>query len=106
MEAFWTHGRWRVKSGAEDQFVAEWMHLADWAKDALPAAPWAVLLRDREDPSQFFSFGPFLTLEAIAEFRGRAEFAEALERMRPLLDSAETFTLDGVATYGTLVGRR
>jgi hypothetical protein len=100
MEAFFTHGRWHVKSGAEDQFVAEWKRLADWAKGELPAAPWAVLLRDREDPSQFFSFGPFVNLEAIADFRGRPEFAEALGRMRPLLDSVETFTLDRVATYG------
>jgi heme-degrading monooxygenase HmoA len=29
------------------------------------------LLRDRENPRQFFSFGPWDSLEAIADFRSQ-----------------------------------
>jgi hypothetical protein len=43
---------------------------------------------------------------AITEFRARPEFGEAVARMRPLLDSIETFTLDGVAKYERTVRRR
>jgi len=100
MHEFWTHGRWQVRQGSEDQFVAEWERLAEWATRAVPGGPWAVLLRDRENRSQFFSFGPWETLEAIADFRSRPEFQEALGRMRPLLESVETFTLDTVASQG------
>jgi hypothetical protein len=51
------------------------------------------------DPMQFFSFGPSTSLEAIADFRARPEFGEAVGRMRLLLESIETFTLDGVARF-------
>ena len=99
MEPFFTHGRWRVKPGLGNEFIAEWQRLADWATDELPEGPWAILLRDRDDPSQFFSFGPWTSLEAIADFRARSEFREAVGRMQPLLESIETFTLDGIARF-------
>jgi quinol monooxygenase YgiN len=99
MEQFFTHGRWRVKPGLADQFVQEWEPLAAWATGELPEGPWAILLRDRDDPMQFFSFGPWTSLEAIADFRARPEFGEAVGRIRPLLESMETFTLDGVARF-------
>jgi hypothetical protein len=51
------------------------------------------------DPMQFFSFGPSTSLEAIADFRARPECGEAVGRMRLLLESIETFTLDGVARF-------
>ena len=99
MEQFFTHGRWRAKPGSEDEFVQEWERLAAWATDEFPEAPWAILLRDRDDPTQFFSFGPWTSLEAISDWRARPEFGEAVGRMSSLLESIETFTLDGVAKF-------
>jgi heme-degrading monooxygenase HmoA len=37
----------------------------------LPGGRWAVLLRDRENPHQFFIFGPWDSLQAIADFRSQ-----------------------------------
>ena len=100
MEQLFTHGRWRVKRGSEDHFVSEWERLAEWGAREMPGRLWAVLLRDRDNPSQFFSFGPWQSLSAIEEFRDRPEFQAALARMWPLLEDVEVFTLNRVATHG------
>jgi heme-degrading monooxygenase HmoA len=102
MHEFFTHGRWLVREGREAEFVQEWERLASWATGAVPGGPWAVLLRDRENRSQFVSFGPWESLDAVADFRGRPEFQEALGRMRPLLSSVETYTLDRVVSGGEI----
>ena len=102
MHEFFTHGRWLVREGSEDRFVEEWKRLAAWATREVPGGPWAVLLRDREKPGQFFSFGPWVSLEAVADFRSRPEFQDALHRMRPLLQDVETFVLDRVASGGEI----
>ena len=102
MLKFFTHGRWQVKEGAEKEFIAEWERLAAWAAKEVPGGRWAVLLHDRDKESQFFSFGPWESLDAIADFRNRPQFQEALGRMRPLLESVQTFTLDRVASVGEI----
>jgi quinol monooxygenase YgiN len=102
MYEFFTHGRWLVRQGSEDAFVREWQSLAEWATREVPGGPWAILLRDRETRSQFVSFGPWATLEAVADFRSRPEFQEVFRRMRPLLESVDTFVLDRVASAGEI----
>ncbi|HWP62330.1 MAG TPA: antibiotic biosynthesis monooxygenase family protein [Candidatus Binatia bacterium] len=97
---YYTHGRWTVRKGSEEAFVGLWRALAEWASDRVPGARWAVLLQDRDRPNEFLSFGPWPTLEAIDDFRGRPEFADFLARMRPLLERVETSTLDEVAAAG------
>lgn len=97
---YYTHGRWTVRAGREDEFVALWRGLAEWAATDLSDAAWAVLSRDRDHPNQFVSFGPWPTLEAIDDFRSRPEFAAALAAMRPLLEGVETATLEVVVAVG------
>lgn len=96
---FFTHGRWTVHEGQQAAFVAAWEQFAAWGSREVPGGSWAVLLRDRENPRQFFSFGPWDSLEAIADFRSRPEFNEFLGRARPMLEAVEVFTLD-VAAHG------
>lgn len=95
-----THGRWTVRTGREEEFVALWRAFAEWAITNLPDAKGAVVSRDRDHPNQFVSFGPWPTLEAIDDFRSRPEFAAALAGMRPLLEGVETATLEAVAVVG------
>src|SRR6266852_2828127 len=102
MHEFFTHGRWLVQEGRETTFIEEWEKLGEWATRDVPGGPWAVLLQDRENRSQFFSFGPWESLEAVADFRSRQEFQEALGRLRPLLRSVDTFVLDRVAMAGEI----
>ncbi len=92
MARVWTHGVWTVKPGKEDEFVARW-------REFLPIVDrlggrGATLLRDRERPNQFRSFGSWPDLEAVEQLR--AEIFPVIEEMDDLLESFEAFTLDGV----------
>ena len=82
MARVWTHGVWTVAAGREDDFVA-----------AEPA-----LVRDRERPSEFRSFGAWPDLEAVGHFR--EEIRPHLSEMDELIERFETFTLDEVYPGG------
>ena len=56
------------------------------------------LLRDRDRPNVFISFGPWPSIDEVDRFRSSAAFRESVGRMRELLESFETQTLDEVST--------
>lgn len=91
----WTHGVWTVKQGREDEFVALWRDLAARRVAELRTAAPPTLLRDRDNPNVFVSFGPWPTLDEIRTYR-TSLFHEAYQRMTDLLDSFESRTLDEV----------
>ncbi len=94
MAGVWTHGRWTVREGHEDEFVAAWLELARSALAEFdPPAP-PTLLRDRERPNVFLSFGPWDSAETVDRFRASDVFRRSFETIQPLLESFETFTLD------------
>jgi quinol monooxygenase YgiN len=95
-----THGRWLVNPGQEPAFIAAWKELAAGSGSAFPDGPWAVLLRDRDNPRQFFSFGPWASLEGIAAFRASPEFSAFQQQAGPALESVEVFVLDLAAQGG------
>jgi len=76
----------------EDEFVDAWSSLKPLGYRLGAGTP--VLLRDRERPSVFRSFGPWPDLESIERFR--AELRPRLSRLQELLQSFEAFTLDEV----------
>ncbi len=92
MASAWTHGVWTVKPGREDEFVAGWRELVPIGIELGSGEP--VLLRDRERPNVFLSFGPWPNLETIERFRG--EIAPHVGGMRALLEDIDLFTLDEV----------
>jgi heme-degrading monooxygenase HmoA len=65
------------------------------------AQPGGTLLRDREQPSRFISFGPWPDDEAIAGWRGSSGFKERVGRIRDLLQDFSPATLDPVAAQGS-----
>lgn len=95
MSNVWTHGTWTVVPGKEEAFVAAWSDLARSAAEAFDALP-PTLLRDRDHPNVFVTFGPFASAEAVDAFRGSDLFGQAIARIRPLLESFEARTLDEV----------
>jgi quinol monooxygenase YgiN len=96
MPNVWTHGTWIVKPGAEDAFVAAWTELARAGSDEVsPPAP-PTLLRDRDRPNVFVSFGPWRDDAEVERFRASDAFARAREAMRDVLESFEPLTLDEV----------
>jgi hypothetical protein len=92
MPRIWTHGVWTVKAGREDAFVAAWRELVPIGAEIGSETP--VLLRDREQPNVFRSFGPWADLEEIDRFR--AAIRPRIGAMDELLEAFATFTLDEV----------
>lgn len=91
----YTVGIWIAKPGREDEFAACWREMAEWTIREVAPAP-GTLLRDRERPARFVSFGPWPDAEAIARWRAHPGFAERVARMRALLDDFSPLTLDDV----------
>jgi quinol monooxygenase YgiN len=93
----YTLGIWRVKDGRADDFVRAWLELAEQTQADFPAGT-ATLLRDRDQPSLFTSFGPWDSLEQIAQWRNSPTFQDGVAKLRELLDSFEPHTMDIAAT--------
>jgi heme-degrading monooxygenase HmoA len=100
MANVWTHGVWRVKPGREDEFVEAWQELAREGMAELDTVEPPTLLRDRERPTEFVSFGPWQDLEEVERFRSSAAFHRGQERMRDLLESFTPRTLDEISRGG------
>lgn len=81
-EEVYTHAVWRVKPGAEQEFVAAWDRLAR-SFAGLPAQPvWGTLLRSRTDPSTFYSFGPWRNEADVEAMRSDPAAQAAMAEVR------------------------
>lgn len=96
----YTSGIWTVRAGREAEFIEEWRELSEWAGAAFPSAGAPALLRDRDRPNIFISFGRWESLDQIDEFRGHPVFAARVGRIRELLESFQPMTLDAVIEPG------
>jgi len=92
MAKIWTHGVFTVKPGREAEFAAGWSELAPIGERLGSGQP--TLLRDRDRPNVFRSFGPWPNIETIERFR--AEIMPRIGAMDDLLEGVEVFTLDEV----------
>jgi quinol monooxygenase YgiN len=95
MTRVYTHGTWIVKPGREDEFVAAWRELAEWTRALIPEAR-GTLLRDREEPNRFHSFGPWTSEEVVDGWRGDPGFQERIEKIRVFVESFEPRLMDPV----------
>lgn len=83
----YTHGRWKVKEGREDEFVALWQDFA--ALGAERGATGIRLLQDQDTPTQFYSFGSWDSAEQITAFREDPGFERHVGGMQELIESFE-----------------
>jgi heme-degrading monooxygenase HmoA len=89
----YTVGVWTVEPGREDEFVALWRELGEWTLRAFPDAT-GTLLRNRDVPNKFVSFGPWDSLETIDRWRSSPEWQDVVGKMRDVLESFEPGTYD------------
>jgi heme-degrading monooxygenase HmoA len=94
-----TLGIWTVKNGREGDFVDAWRALADRTKSDFPEET-ATLLRDRDEPNRFISFGPWESLEQIEQWRSSDTFKQGVGALRAMLDHFEAHTMDIAAEIG------
>ncbi len=92
----WTLGVWTVRPGQEAEFVARWLELVPIGAALATGDP--TLLRDRDRPNVYRSFGPWPDLETIERFRGA--IGPRVGEMKQLLESLDLFTLDEVYPGG------
>ena len=82
----YTLGVWRVKDGRQSEFVEAWKGLGVYFR-ALPHPPGkGTLLQSLDDPQQFFSFGPWKTLDDIQAMRDHPDSATELSKLMDLCD--------------------
>ena len=94
----WTHGVWTVKPGREDEFVHAWRSMARGAVAEFDPPGQPHLLRDRERPNVFRSFGPWDDPQTVERFR---DFIKPhLEQIKELTESIEIMALDEVPLDG------
>jgi len=85
----YTHALWKAKPGREQDLIDAWQGLAD-AFLSLPNPPGrGTLIQSVDDPTVFYSFGPWPSMEAVDAMRADPGSAEARAR---LLDACETAT--------------
>jgi heme-degrading monooxygenase HmoA len=93
--AIYTHTTWHVKPGREEEFIQRWRSGSSGA--TYRARSPARLLRDAERPSTFISFGPWLTRDAVRNWRAETGYHERVARLQEVLETFEPRTLELVA---------
>jgi heme-degrading monooxygenase HmoA len=91
----YTLGVWTVKPGREDDFVAAWDALGQWTLER-DYETHGTLIRDRDNPQRFISFGPWRSAEEVERWRQDPGFAERFARVNDALDGFEPGTYDVV----------
>ncbi len=86
----YTLARWKVRAGEEERFLEAWAELGRVFR-ALPHPPSAeggVLIQSLDDPTVFYSFGPWDDPAHIAEMRANPEAQQAIAAVIALCDEA------------------
>lgn len=97
-EAYYTHARWLVKAGREQEFVEAWQAMGAVFSSLPNAVGHGTLIRSLDQPNLFYSFGPWRSLEDILSMRAGPESQTALVRVRDLCDEFSTGNYEVAAT--------
>ena len=85
-DEIYTLGAWRVKDGNQSEFVEAWKALGRYFR-GLPQPPGeGTLLQSLDDPQQFYSFGPWRSLEDIQDMRSRPDTAREIAKLMELCE--------------------
>ena len=85
----YTLGVWKVKPGQEQAFIATWKRLGAFFY-SLPGPPGpGTLIQSLEDPTQFYSFGPWRSLEDIQAMRADPRTPDQIGKLMALCDEAK-----------------
>lgn len=79
-------GEWRVRKGAEGEFVERWRQFLEWTRASSPGFISARLIRDFGDPRHFVSLAEWESPAALDGWRGNPGFAARFGACRALCD--------------------
>ena len=87
-ERFYTLASWRIREGQEEEFLRVWQEeLASAFLSAIPMAK-GTLIQSLEDQRQFYSFGPWESLEQMQTARSDKRVGEAIGKLVGLCEEA------------------
>jgi hypothetical protein len=86
---FYTLATWHVAEGQEEEFVRIWREDLGRAFLAANARATGTLIQSLEDPRQYYSFGPWHTLEEIHQVRSDQAVGAAIAKLISLCDHAK-----------------
>ncbi len=88
-EAVYTLGAWRVKLDHEAEFIAAWKQLGVVFNHlAHPPNGKGTLIQSLTDPTVFYSFGPWGSLQDIQAMREDLQAQAGIARLRELCTEA------------------
>lgn len=94
----YTLGIWRVKDGKQREFVEAWKALGSYFRH-LPHPPGVgTLLQSIDEPHQFYSFGPWRSLDDVEEMRSHPDTAKEIGKLMELCEEGRPGTFRVVAT--------
>ncbi len=87
-DGFYTLASWYIQEGREEEFLRIWKE--ELAGAFLKANPKAhgTLIQSLEDPRQFYSFGPWESLEQMEAARRDAQVRVAIGKLLAVCDRA------------------
>ncbi len=84
-DQIYTLGAWRVKPGKEAEFIEAWKGLGDIFRHLpLPPGGKGTLVQSISDPLLFYSFGPWVSLEAVQAMRQDASAQAGIKKLGEL----------------------
>lgn len=91
-ETFYTLACWRVKEGNEKLFVDAWKEMGKAFASMPQATIKSRLIQSLKDPTLFYSFGPWESLEDIQLMDTDPEAQQVIQKVMNLCDAFETGT--------------
>jgi heme-degrading monooxygenase HmoA len=88
-----TMEHWTVKPGKEEIFLEKWQKFAQWTLNNLRGARWVYMVQDQEQKNKFISFGPWGSLESIAEWRQSSKFKSAFAEFKEFCEDVQPGTM-------------
>jgi hypothetical protein len=96
-DEIYTLGSWRVKQGKQGEFIDAWLGLGRHFRSLSHPPGEGTLLQSVDEPEQFYSFGPWRTLEDIQEMRSRPETPIEIAKLLDLCEEGRPGTFRVVA---------
>lgn len=87
-EIYYTHSLWRVRAGLEEEFVAAWKAMGLQFLRVSEGSTHGTLIQSTDEPTLFYSFGPWSHLDAINAMRSDPQAQEAMSRLRGLCEES------------------
>jgi hypothetical protein len=88
-DGYYTLASWHIKEGQEGEFLRVWKEELAPAFLSVSSTTKGTLIQSLDDPRQFYSFGPWESLEKMQAARSDPRAREAIGKLISLCDEAK-----------------